>query len=628
MRVSSGGNRCAAALIAVCLFGARAVFAAPELAAEVPTGPATAIADPVPAPPPAPPPRVASPWPPALPGELSARDPARGSVDRSWRLGSQKPEEKVARTQRAGLDLGLRTLEGPARGLVFSGSTEDAVERALDAVALAPALPAAHAALASAHLGAGDPRAAVSAILTALAAIPGHLEARAWMDAAAFGAGARLAFLWALGFSLLGAIASLPHLLHGLGSTRVAWDGPVSLAALAAGVLALGWVAGPLGALVGLAGVAAAHGGLVKRSTVALTAALAVFAIFHASEREALGRVALSADPVAVAAHRLEAGLGTPADLGLVLQAAPRDPFALRAVALHQKRSGDLLVARDYFARALKQRDLGDVRNNAANVAFRLGDMPGAIAHYEQAVKLTPAPVAYFNLAQAYGRAVRLDDQDRALSIAQGIDAEVVARLTDLATNGDRPFVADIPVSVEAVFARTADTGAPARLARALRARVVRGFAADSLAGALGLLGVVLALGIAGGVALERTAGPRDFYADLARTLRSGVGDSSQRVAQLARLKRQRARSEALLTALAFVVPGAAGFRFGRPLLAWLATFAFALAVAALGAIAAAPADPLAVGALPGLLVRALLVVAAVLYAVSTAAAFLLKVED
>jgi tetratricopeptide (TPR) repeat protein len=519
-------------------------------------------------------------------------------------------------------------LEGPARALIISGNADDAISRAEAAVELAPALPAVHAALAAARLRAGDVRGALSGVLAAIAAIPGHLEARAWALAAVSAATGKAAFLWALAFSLLGAIASLPHLLHGLGSTRLGWRGPVSLAALAAAVLALGWLAGPLGALIGLAGVAAAHGGAVKRAAVAVTAALAVFVLFASSEREALGRVALSADAVALAAHRVEAGLATPADLGVVLRAASRDPLAARAAALREKRGGDLLSARDYFAHALREFEDAEIHNNAANVDFKLGDMTRAIGHYEKSVRLAPAPVAYFNLAQAYGRAVRLDEQDRALTSAQAIDAQVIARFTDLATSAERPFVADIPISVDAVLARTADTGAPAQLARALRARVAYGFAGDSLSAALALLGVVLALGIAGGTALGRSAGPRDFYADLARTLRAGVGDSSQRVAQLTRLKRQRARNDAVLTALAFVVPGAAGFRFGRPLCAWLATLAFALGITGLGAVAAAPADPLAVGALPGLVVPVVLGFAVVLYAASTAAAFLMKAED
>lgn len=632
MRFSSGTMGRLAAPLAACLLCALTALAAPEppaseasaKAAAAPSTDAAAPAEPaVAAPLPA-----AAPWPPEFPEQLSPRDPVRGSIDRSWRLGSQGRKEKVARTQRAGLDLGLRDLEGPALSLMMVGSEEDAVERAKAAVELAPGLPAAHAALAAAQLGAGDSRAALSATIGAFAALPRHLEARAWAEAASFAAAAQAAFVWAFVFCVLGSIASLPQLLHGLGATRLGWSGPVSLAALTTPVLAIGWLAGPAGALIGLAGTAAAHGGLAKRGAVALTAALAICTLHLASEREALGRLALSADPVAVAAHRVEAGLGTPADLGLALREAPRDPLALRAVALHAKRSGDLFAARDYFARALREGDAGAVRNNAANVAFKQGDMAGAIAQYEKAVKLAPAPVAYFNLAQAYGRAVRLDDQDRALTFAQAIDAQVIARLTDLATTSDRPFVVDIPISVETVLARASATGQPAQLARALRARLARGSVADSLTGALALLGVALALGIAGGSALERAAGPRDFYADLARTLRSGVGDSAQRVAQLTRLKRQRARSDALLTAFALVVPGAAGFRFGRPALAWIATFAFALGVAAFGADAAAPADPLAVGALPGLVVNALLAVAVALYAAATLAAFVLKAED
>ena len=230
MRVSSGGNWRAAAVMTVCLSYGSAALAAPEPAAQNPTEQATASQQPTAAAPPAlgaPAPSLVIPaWPPALPDQLPPRDPARGSVDRAWRLGTQAPEAKVSRTQRVGLDLGLRSLEGPAWGLLNAAEEEGELERAEAAVELAPALPAAHGALAAAQLAAGDSRAALSAVIAGLGAIPGHLEARAWTDAAAFGAAARASFLWALAFCLIGAIASLPHLRMASGPHASPGAGP------------------------------------------------------------------------------------------------------------------------------------------------------------------------------------------------------------------------------------------------------------------------------------------------------------------------------------------------------------------------------------------------------------------
>jgi hypothetical protein len=110
--------------------------------------------------------------------------------------------------------------------------------------------------------------------------------------------------------------------------------------------------------------------------------------------------------------------------------------------------------------------------------------------------------------------------------------------------------------------------------------------------------------------------------------LRAGVGDSAQRVAQLTRLRTRRARSERLLTLVALVVPGAAGFRFGRPLAALIASAACSAALAVVYALASAPPDPLAVGVLADLLAQLAVATCALVYAVSTAAAFALRVED
>jgi hypothetical protein len=161
-----------------------------------------------------------------------------------------------------------------------------------------------------------------------------------------------------------------------------------------------------------------------------------------------------------------------------------------------------------------------------------------------------------------------------------------------------------------------------------MRAVWAPGWLGSSLATALALALAVLAIASAAGGALERAAGPRDFYADLARTLRAGVGDSAQRVAQLTKLRKQRARTDRVLTLIALVVPGAAGFRFGRPLFALLASLGFACAVALAAAASLAPPDPLAVGALPELVGRLAAIGCALVYGVATVLAFALRVEE
>jgi tetratricopeptide (TPR) repeat protein len=617
-------------------FGAAFAHAAPDAPAAAPessdvatpaasagdeTSPAASTAEP-------PLPVASAPWPPPLLRELPERDPARAAVDRAWRLPAQSEAERVVRTQRAGLALGLRNLDGPARGLIFFSDGGDAGEHAQAAVALAPGLPAAHAALARAEIDKGDLPAAWRALGAALAAAPAHLEARAWLTTASGLVATHAGLGFALLFALLGAGAALPSLSYGLGATRLKLSAPAALAMLGVLVMGLAVAEGPAGAVLGLGALAIASGSATKRIGVVAALAAGVCALHLGFDRIAAGRLLLVADPVAVAVHRVEAGLPTPADLGLALRAAASDLDAASAVALHAKRAGDRSSAAQYFERVLAQRPNAVAYNNAGNVAFATGDVKRAIDLYERATKLSPNATNFYNLSQAYGRAIRLDDQDRALARAQTIDASLVERLTGGSGVGDQVYVSDQSFAAAAVAARVMSSGAPAQLGAIERGRLAPGLIGRELRIALIFTLAVLGLACSAGVALGRAAGPRDFYADLARTLRAGASDSAQRVAQLTRLRTQRARTERLLSVVALVVPGAAGFRFGRPAAALLASAACAAAIAIAHTLKAAPPDPLAVGALPVLLSQLALATLAVVYGLSTAAAFVLRAEE
>ena len=524
--------------------------------------------------------------------------------------------------------LGLRDLDGPARALVFLSDEGDDLERAEFAVTLAPGLPAAHAAVARAKLSSGDLPGASRALAEAIEASTTHLEGRAWLTTTGALGMTYAALGFAVLFALLGAAAALPALSYGLAATPLKLSGPAALAALGALVMGLALIEGPAGAALGLGALAVASGSAVKRAGVIAALAAGVLALHAGFDRVSLGRMLLIADPLAVATHRIGAGLSTPADVGVALHAAGSNVDAASAVALYTKRSGKREVAAEYFEHVLKSRPDASAYNNAANVAFLRGDVKRAIALYERATQYGPSATAFFNLAQAYGRAIRLDDQDRALTTAQMLDAEAVERLTASSGVGEEVFVTDASFSAAAVAARVAESGAPAQLAATERERLAPGWLGSDLPAGLALTLAVLAVAIAAGVALERKAGPRDFYADLARTLRADVGDSAQRVAQLTRLRRQRARTERLLTVVALIVPGAAGFRFGRPLAALIASAACAGGLGVLAALRAAPPDPLAVGQLASLLSQLSLAICAASYALATAFAFVLRAEE
>ena len=618
MRVRVTGSSRALAIGLALAVGAATALSA-RARADAPAEPAPIAVAPAPAP---------AAWPPAPAAELPDRDPVRSAIDRAWRLPSKSLAERVDRTQRAGLAMGLRDLDGPARALLAADELGTAAVRAQYAARLAPNLPAAHAALAAAEFDAGDLRGGVQALSDAFAAIPNHLEARAFATAAWQRALGIAALAWAALFLGLGAANSAPSLIHALGATRLKLGGPAALAALGAVVVVFALIEGPAGALLGLGALAVANGTAAKRVGALVVASVAIVALHPGLDRLASGQLVLASDPVAVAAQRIEAGIPTPAEIGIALAAAETDPLAARAIALHTKRAGDLLASADYFARVIEARPDAEVMNNAANVAFALGDNQRAIALYEKSTALSPTPVAFFNLSEAYGRSVRLDDQDRALTRAQNLDELAVERITGQVAGGTSTVLGDAPLTAAAVFARAEASGAHLRLAAGLRARIAPGLLGASFLTAWFTLGFAFAAAIAIGSALRRGAGPRDFYADLARTLQAAVGDSTQRIAQLTRLRRQRARTERLLNVIALIVPGAAGFRFGRPLFALFATSAFAGGVAVAGASTPSLVDPLALGALPLLASQFAGVALAALYLLSTALAFVLRAEE
>jgi Tfp pilus assembly protein PilF len=393
-------------------------------------------------------------------------------------------------------------------------------------------------------------------------------------------------------------------------------------------VLAAAWFEGAAGVTLACAALAVASGSPAKRALAAGVALLGLFALHPLLERAARAELALSADPVATAAYQVEQGLATPAELGRLFSVAESDPLAARALALYIKRTGDLPAAADYFARLIDQGADGEVLNNAGNVELKRGHSSEAIELYLRAESKTASPVVLFNLSQAYGAAIRLDDQDRALERAQAGGQRVVAQLGEFFSHTGDLRVADAPLSAERVAARAALSPESAVLAQAWRARLAPGWIGGGpLAAGLVCAGV-LALGAVAGTAANRIAGPHDFYADIARMLRSGVGDSAQRVAQLTRLRRQHARVQWLLTAIALLVPGAAGLRWRQPFFALLGAACFSGALALAHVQAHALPDPLALGDLRELLAQATYAVLAGLYALSLGLAFWLRAEE
>jgi hypothetical protein len=227
--------------------------------------------------------------------------------------------------------------------------------------------------------------------------------------------------------------------------------------------------------------------------------------------------------------------------------------------------------------------------------------------------------VVLFNLSQAYGRLVQLDQQDLALAEAQVIDSVALAELTNLYGSSHRALVADLPVATETIRVRLGDPAAARQAARALRRRFAPGWLGQSpVHSAVGVaLVVLLASGIT--IVLRRARGGGeggDLNAGIAQFL-SGeeAADPFLRMVRLAALRDRQARIDKVKFLLSVIVPGAAGVVSRHPILGLLGSLLFALTLASWWARDGVGVDPLAVGAGASLLFGALAVASAVAYA-------------
>ena len=561
--------------------------------------------------------------------DIAGLDPVRAALWRAWSLPATSLAERVRRTQRAGLALGLGSLDGPARALLLEPSFGAPLERAELAVELAPELPATHAALAAARFDAWQLGSARRALREAVEAAEEHLEARLWLEATGFDVLFGACFGTALGFLALAAAAAFPRFARDMRALR---ELPApSAGALAASIVLLPAALGEgiAGVGLGLAAFALVSGSWWRRLWVMCAAALLVITLHPLLERRAESHAALAVDAIALAAWATEQGTPSASELVRVVRHADADPFASRALARRLARLGELGEAEERYTRLLADGGSPDLLANAATVKLLSGDEDAAIALYEEAARGSDSAVVRFNLAQAFGRAIRLDEQDLALSEAQTLDPNVLLELNHRYNGQDGALVAYLPLRADAVMERLGEPAAAPYLARALRRRLAPGALGASRAEALAALGGALAFGLVFGASLRRIAGPEDdHYAGIARLLQARGGDSVARMAQIEELRARQARSERAARLAAWLVPGAAGMTAGQPLLGLLGIALFASVVSLWWHRHGAVADPLALGALPAALVGVGIALLGLAYLLVLGIAFALREKD
>ncbi len=560
--------------------------------------------------------------------QLTGEDPVRAVLWRAWSL-PQEVAERAHRVQRVGLSAGISNLDAPARALLLEPSFGDPLERAEQAVALAPELPAAHAALAEQRLAHFQLSAGVESLLEAIEMAWSHLEARLWLEATGSQALFDACLGAALGFLALAACAAFPRFARDL--RRLCELPAPSAAALALSIVlipaALGGGLAGLG--LGLLAFALVNGSAWRRLSALSAAALMLVALFPLLERRAESYAALAFDPLALAAWATEQGVPSASDLARVVRAAETDPFAGRALALRLARQGELEEASRRFEQLRREDRSAELISNSATVSLLRGDVEGAIGLYEQAAESSSSALLRFNLAQAYGRAIRLDAQDLALAEAQSLDFDVLSDLNQRYNGQDGALVAYLPTPTATVLERLHDPEAAAFLARRMRAGLAGGTLGESRGDAVVSFWLAAAAGLLFGTALRRMAGPEeDLYAGIARLLQARGGDSVERMAQLEELRLRQRRMGRLAGVLSWLVPGAAGMLADRPLLSLLSVSVFASGAALYTHRAGAVPDPLALGMLPGMLAALLLVGLALAYLTLLGLALTLRVKD
>jgi tetratricopeptide (TPR) repeat protein len=582
---------------------------------------------------------------PTLPGPVLDR------IERAWTAQPSTLADRVARTRIAADESGIASLDPLGRALVFGNDDlGSAAQRAEAAVVLAPDLPAAHAALARARFDAGATSDAIFAALAALRAVPRSFDGSLWFATTA----SVLAFFalaaGALVFLAVGGVAAVPHAAHDLGDHVEASMPSFSRVALLAALVLLPAALGEgiAGALLGLLVIALWRGRRAHQIALAVAALFFVVAIHPIANFAGAQLAAIGADPVVSAVVAAESGAIDPVDAARLTRAAPAaaasgdgDPLALYALAQWTKRSGDLPAADARFT-TLLEADAVDptVLASAASAKIGLGDPEAAVELYRRAIEVESSALLWFNLSQAHGRAIDVEQHDRALAAAQSLDPVAVSTLTARLANSRGGFIADLPLPPKRLRARLADADAGVAAAE-LRAP----FAPGLLGRSFWISALAFIAAGALGIALQRRVDSSARCLDCGTRLcrRCGTArESSQAAAGEPRCedcRRRRiearagaawdARSSAsptlavrLANALGWLLPGLVGRSARRPGAGLVAALAASGAFAfGLGFAAVVP-DPATVGAAGAIAAGAAAIGCAALYAALVALVF------
>ena len=559
---------------------------------------------------------------PAKGGSPAAPTPGRrftDPIERAWFAPALTLEERILRTRRASLALGVRSLDGAARAVLHRTDLGDPLKRSAAALTLAPDLPVAHVERARALWLHGDsPIGALRAIAGALLAVPRHPEASLWLGGSVLFVLAVALVAGGLLYVAAAAAAALPRAVHDLGDLSPRSIPGFARGALLASLLLLPLVFGQgiLGIAVALFAVGAVYGGVGQRIALGLAAAMVIAGAYPVAQLACAALNVFSGEPVVEAAMAATGGLPLEQDRIRLEEAQADDLLAARALAMQARREGDLAQADARYqvlVRALPE-DAG-IANNAAGVRLRLGQVESAIELYEAAARLSGSPTVLFNLSQAYGRAFQMENLARTLARAQEADGEIVAHFTALQSAAPQSFVVDLPLPVSLLWRRALTTEGGREIAAELRGKIATGALGRDWWVAAIAFGVVAVCATVVGARLRasRSCGrcgrrlcPRcdpetegHLLCDACVRLfhHPQNTDRSLRQARINELRDRERRLDQLAWAASVFLPGAAGLLAARPIHSLLGALFFAVAASSILWREGVAPDPLLAGA-------------------------------
>jgi tetratricopeptide (TPR) repeat protein len=572
----------------------------------------------------APPADVAGPLPEAPAEEGPVEEPRpeyAARLERAWLAGGSL-EERAERVAALAAPLGVPNLEPAARAALQG--RRGGVPAARAAVRLAPDLPAARAELARRLLGEGRPLAAAAEAARAVGALARHLEGRLWLAAVGHDVLARALLGAGCLFLAVAAVRAARHAAHDLGDLATRSGGRLAeqvdlpgFARTALLICALALPAllgeGPFGLVLALSALVLLYGRGAERAAAGLAVLLVLAGLHPVADGARAARARAGGDPVLLAAHAGLRSLPSAADLGRLARAGPSRGLPLEALALAEKREGRFAQAAAHLLPLAMRSQDPRLLNNGANLALLGGDLPGAILLYERAAAASASVIPLVNLSQAYGRAIRLGEQEAALARAQGSAPRAVTEI--LARQADAPGgVLDLPIDAATLAAAVATPPLEGAGAPALRARVAPGPLGREprrAAGACAGIGLAVVLGSRAfrrsascrrcGVRMcprcDQRGGEEGLCEACTRLLeRPETTDPGLRSERLAAVRERRRRARRWQLLVGALVPGGAGLVGERALAGLAAALAFAGALACAAALDPGLPDPGSLG--------------------------------